>query len=346
MQTTYHKLVLTGSAQSTAAAALVLGGDNGAPTAIGDSSVVGVITRGGASTDRAIPLGLVPADPKEDTMSAPMTTSDIDSDADRALKARYRAIWASGDYPTLAHDLIWSLGAVLVEAVGVTSGQQVLDVAAGSGNVAIRAAETGAVVVASDLTPELFDAGRRAAAERGVEIDWREADAEALPFPDGAFDVVLSCVGVMFAPHHQRSADELVRVTRRGGTLGLVSWTPSGFIGQLFATMKPFSPPPPVGVQPPLLWGDEAHVRGLLGDNMGIIDTQRRTVAITAFPGVSDFRHYFATHYGPTMAVYRFLGNDPERTRKLDRVIDDLAASFTHDGVMEWEYLLLTANRH
>ena len=135
-----------------------------------------------------------------------------DTDADRALKAKHRKVWASGDYPTLAHDLIWTLGPVLVDAGNIHSGQLVLDVAAGSGNVAIPAAERGANVVASDLTPELFDAGRRAAAERGVEIDWREADAEALPFPDGAFDAVLSCVGVMFAPHHQASADELVRV--------------------------------------------------------------------------------------------------------------------------------------
>lgn len=279
-------------------------------------------------------------------MTASSTTSDdIDRDADRALKARHRAMWASGDYPTLAHDLIWSLGAVLVEAVGVAPGQHVLDVAAGSGNVAVRAAEAGAVVVASDLTPELFDAGRRAASERNVDIDWREADAEALPFPDGAFDVVLSCVGVMFAPHHQRSADELVRVTRRGGTLGLVSWTPTGFIGQLFATMKPFSPPPPVGAQAPPLWGDEAHVRELLGEDVEVVDVLRRSVRITAFPGSSDFRQYFATHYGPTMAVYRSLVGDAERTRELDRAIDDIAASFTHDGSMEWEYLLLTARR-
>jgi len=279
-------------------------------------------------------------------MSASSTTaSDLDLDADRALKARHRAVWASGDYPTLAHDLIWSLGTVLVDAVGITPGQQVLDVAAGSGNVAIRAAEAGAVVIASDLTPELFDAGRRAAAERGVDIDWREADAEALPFPDAVFDVVLSCVGVMFAPHHQRSADELVRVMRHGGTLGLISWTPAGFIGQLFATMKPFSPPPPAGAQPPPLWGDEAHVRELIGTSVEVLDVERRTVSVTAFPRSSDFRHYFATHYGPTMAVYRSLADDTERTRELDRAIDDLAARFTNDGAMEWEYLLLTAAR-
>lgn len=268
-----------------------------------------------------------------------------DTDADRALKAKHRKVWASGDYPTLAHDLIWTLGPVLVEAGSIRSGQLVLDVAAGSGNVAIPAAERGANVVASDLTPELFDAGRRAAAERGVEIDWREADAEALPFPDAAFDAVLSCVGVMFAPHHQASADELVRVLRPGGTLGLLSWTPQGFIGQLFATMKPLSPPPPEGAQPPPLWGDEEHVRALLGDRVTAVSAERRTVTVTQFPGASDLRTYFASHYGPTMATYAFNADDASRVAELDQAIDALAARFTHDGVMEWEYLLLTATR-
>ena len=174
-------------------------------------------------------------------MSTTGTVHHSDTDADRALKAKHRSIWASGDYPTLAAELISELGPILVSAAGVRDGQLVLDVAAGSGNVAIPAARTGASVVASDLTPELFDAGRTAAGE--LEIDWRQADVEALPFPDAAFDTVLSCVGVMFAPHHQVSADELVRVCRPGGTLGLINWTPEGFIGQLFATMKPFSPP-------------------------------------------------------------------------------------------------------
>jgi ubiquinone/menaquinone biosynthesis C-methylase UbiE len=273
------------------------------------------------------------------------TTDTSSTEADRALKAKHRSVWASGDYPTLAQDLIWTLGPTLVEASDVRSGQLVLDVAAGSGNVAIPAAERGANVVASDLTPELFDAGRRIAAERGVEIDWREADAEALPFPDSAFDAVLSCVGVMFAPHHKDSADELVRVLRPGGTLGLLSWTPQGFIGQLFATMKPFSPPPPAGAQPPPLWGDEEHVRALLGDRVTDVSAERRSVTVTHFPGTTDFREYFASHYGPTMATYAFNATDPDRVAALDEAIDALAARFTTDGVMEWEYLLLTATR-
>jgi SAM-dependent methyltransferase len=274
-----------------------------------------------------------------------MSITTIDSEADRALKAKHRAVWASGDYPTLAHDLIWSLGPTLVEAAGVNAGQQVLDVAAGSGNVAIPAARTGATVVASDLTPELFDVGRREAREAGLDIDWREADAEALPFPAYVFDTVLSCVGAMFAPHHQATADELVRVCRPGGTIGLLSWTPEGFIGQLFATMKPYVAPPPAGVQPPPLWGDLAHVRELLGDRVEAVETSKASLRVTHFPGRSDFREYFASLYGPTIATYRANADDPARTAELDAAIDEVVARFTHRGVMEWEYLLLTARR-
>ena len=121
---------------------------------------------------------------------------------------------------------------------------------------------------ASDLTPELFESGRRHAASRGLTLEWREADCEALPFGDDAFDPVISCLGVMFAPFHQKIATELVRVTRPGGTIGLLNWTPTGFIGQMFTTMKPDAPPPPPGARPPPLWGDEVHVRGLLGDRV------------------------------------------------------------------------------
>jgi ubiquinone/menaquinone biosynthesis C-methylase UbiE len=140
--------------------------------------------------------------------------------ADHALKAKHRAMWALGDYPTVVADLIPELGARLVEVSGVRRGDRVLDVAAGSGNAAIPAALAGASVVASDLTPELLETGRRRAAEQGAELEWREADAEALPFANAEFDTVISCLGVMFAPHHQPSADELVRVWGAGGTGG------------------------------------------------------------------------------------------------------------------------------
>jgi len=267
---------------------------------------------------------------------------------DADLKARHRAMWALGDYSEVAAEVIPDLGSVLVETCGVRAGDTVLDVACGSGNAAIPAALLGAQVTACDLTPALLEAGRRLAAARGAEISWREGDAESLPFADGTFDVVLSCVGVMFAPHHQASADEVLRVCRPGGTVGLVSWTPEGFVGQMFAAMKPYSPPPPPGSEPPPLWGDEDHVRSLFGDRVVNIVSSRRMVTVDRFDTPDAFRDYFKAKYGPTVAAYRGLANEPERVAAIDRDLADLARRHdrgTATTVMDWEYLLLTAQR-
>ncbi len=159
---------------------------------------------------------------------------------------------------------------------------------------------------------------------------------------------MLSCVGVMFAPHHQAGADELVRVTRPGGTIGLLSWTPEGFIGQMFATMKPYAPPPPPGAQPPPLWGSEEHVRALLGDRVTEVSASRSTVTIDHFRTPADFRDYFKSHYGPTIAVYSFIADDPEKVAALDRELEALAARYDRGDdstVVDWEYLLLTCER-
>lgn len=204
-------------------------------------------------------------------------------------------------------------------------------------------------MVACDLTPELFEAGRRLAAQRGAEVEWRQADAEALPFGDGEFDTVLSCVGVMFAPHHQAAADELVRVCRPGGTIGLLSWTPEGFLGQMLATMKPYAPPPPPGAQPPPLWGDEDHVRALFGDRVTDIEARKQTVLVDRFKSPEEFRDYFKERYGPTIATYRAIADDPARTAALDRDLAELARRHDQGAggstAMEWEYLLFTARR-
>jgi ubiquinone/menaquinone biosynthesis C-methylase UbiE len=269
-------------------------------------------------------------------------------DAERALKDKHRAMWALGDYPTVAAEMIPELGPILVNACGVHPGDKVLDVAAGSGNAAIPAALAGANVVACDLTPELLESGRRQAAERGVDVAWREADAEALPFADGEFDTVLSCVGVMFAPHHQASADELLRVCRPGGTIGLLNWTPEGFIGQMFATMKPYAPAPPPGAQPPQLWGREDHVRALLGDRVTDVAARRQSVRVDHFPVPEAFRDYFKARYGPTIALYRAIAEHPNRVAALDRDLADLVRRHDHGTgttVMDWEYLLLTARK-
>jgi SAM-dependent methyltransferase len=273
------------------------------------------------------------------------STTGTPADADRALKARHRAMWATGDYPALADDLLLELGPRLVAATGIGAGDRVLDVGAGTGNVAIAAAEAGAQVVASDLTPELLAAGRARADRRGVELEWREADAEALPFADGEFDAVVSAIGVMFAPHHRAAADELVRVCRPGGRLGLLSWTPEGFIGQMFATMKPFAPPPPPGAQPPPLWGSEEHVTELLGDRVTGVVTERGALAVDLFAGPEEFRDYFKTRYGPTIAVYGALADEPDRAAELDAALADLVRRFDQGQGLQWEYLLLTATR-
>ena len=268
-----------------------------------------------------------------------------DNEADRALKVKHRALWASGDYPAVAAELIAPLGPALVRACAVKPGDRVLDVAAGSGNAAIPAAAAGAVVTASDLTPELFDAGRRIATDRGVALEWVEADAEALPFADDSFDVVMSCVGAMFAPHHQATADELVRVVRPGGRIGLINWTPEGFIGRLFATMKPYAPPPPPGASPPPLWGSEDHVRMLFADRVSDLATRRETVHMDHCPTPVEFREYWKRNYGPTIAAYRFNADDQALVSALDAELAALGERFLEDGVMSWEYLLVTARR-
>ena len=269
-------------------------------------------------------------------------------EADRALKTKHRAMWAMGNYPTVVTDVVAPLGPILVDAAGIKPGDVVLDVAAGSGNAAIPAARAGARVIASDLTPELLETGQKLAAEAGVQLTWETADAEALPYGDSEFDAVLSCLGVMFAPHHQTSADELIRVCRPGGTIGLLSWTPSGFIGQMFATMRPYAAPPPPGAQPPPLWGSEDHVRELLGDRVEQVRTETRTLRVTHYTSPEAFRDYFKTNYGPTISAYRFIADDPERVAALDHDLAELGQRFdigTDSYVLDWEYLIFIARK-
>jgi len=265
---------------------------------------------------------------------------------DQAVIAKHRTMWATGDYPKLAIDLVAPLGPVLVEATRIGPGDRVLDVAAGTGNAAIPAAQAGADVIASDLCPELLESGRALAAQRGVELQWQEDDAHALPFGDNEFDVVMSSIGVMFAPFQQLAARELVRVCKPGGRIGLISWTPEGHIGQLWAAMKPYAPPPPAGAQPPPLWGNEDHVRGLLGDRVTDVITERQTLTVDHFADGAEFRDYFKTLYGPTIAVYRNIEGDPDRVAALDADIARVGDSgLSSSSTMEWEYLLLTARK-
>jgi SAM-dependent methyltransferase len=279
-------------------------------------------------------------------MTTTSTTPPITATAeDQALKAKHAAMWASGSYPTVVQDIVGSLGGILVDTVAIQSGQRVLDVAAGTGTSALPAARRGAEVVATDLTPELLDVGRVAAAAEGLPLTWRTADAEALPYDDAGFDVVLSCIGVMFAPHHQQAADELVRVCRPGGTIGVLSWTPEGFIGQVFAAMKPYAPPPPPGASPAPLWGRADHVRDLFGDRVTDLVARQQTLPVDRFTTGREFREFMKTNYGPTLAVYRFIAEDPAKSAALDADLDALGERFLQDGTMSWEYLLVTARR-
>ena len=268
----------------------------------------------------------------------------IDMAADRALKAKHRALWALGDYPLVAHEVIPTLGEQLVNWSEIEPGQRVLDVATGDGNAAIPAARAGADVTASDLTPELLEAGR--ARSEGLPIAWEVADAEALPYADATFDAVMSSVGVMFAPHHQLAANEMIRVAKPGGTIALASWTPEGFFGQMFGVMKPYAPPPPPGALPPPLWGDEDHVRGLFGDRITSVRATKQVATISCFDSAVEFAEFFKRNYGPTIVVYRAIGDDAERIATLDNALIGLGRRHGADsGMMKWEYLAFSAQK-
>ncbi|TQM44947.1 class I SAM-dependent methyltransferase [Pseudonocardia cypriaca] len=278
-----------------------------------------------------------------------MATTSAGASAGRQLEAKHRAVWASGDYPGVAAELIPDLGPELVAACGIRAGQRVLDVDAGAGIAALPAAATGADVVASNPTPELIERGRSAAAERGLAVEWVEAEAEALPFPTGGFDAVISCVGVMFAPHPRAAADELLRVCRPGGTIALVNWTPDGFIGGLFATMARFAPPPPPGAPPPL-WGSEERVRELFGDGVTTLAVRHRITAFDQCASPLEFREYWKRDHGPTIALYAASAADPERVAALDSAFLEFLESWNVAPVgrpARWEaqYLLVTATR-
>ncbi len=261
---------------------------------------------------------------------------------DTQLKARHRTMWASGDYPRMVETFLEPLGPRLVEACGIGANDRVLDVASGTGNAAIPAARLGAHVVASDLTPELLEAGRRRA--EGLEIEWTTADAEHLPFESASFDVVMSSIGVMFAPHHQAAADELVRVCRPGGTIGLLSWTPEGMIGALFRTMKPFAPPPPPGVQSPPLWGSEEHLAELFGDRVMFGTLRRDILEITAFERARDYGEHFKAYYGPTI-VARANAAREGREAEFDAALDAFCDEWDRGGHFEKEYLMAVGTR-
>lgn len=258
-------------------------------------------------------------------------------------------VWDMGDYHAFAKATVWPMGPVLVDACEIAPGQRVLDVAAGSGNTAIRAAEAGASVVACDLATRSLEAGRREAEGRGLAIDWVVGDAEDLPFADGEFDVVASSFGAMFAPRQERVADELVRVCRPGGTIGMLNFTPQGLIGDFFAALAPYAPAPEPGASPPPLWGDEEHVRTLFGDRVDAL-ALRRGEYTERVADPAAYRDLLRTTFGPIVAMYEAIRDDRAARAALD---DDLLAfarradSGRPGGPAEYvyEYLLVVTRR-
>lgn len=283
-----------------------------------------------------------------DEMTADHKTA-VTTGRDGELKAATRAAWALGDYHAFAKQTVWELGEVLVRACGISPGQRVLDVAAGTGNTAIRAAQAGADVVASDLTPENFEAGRREAAAHGVELEWVQADAEALAFDGDEFDAVTSSVGAIFAPHHQAVADELLRVCRPGGVIGMINFTPEGLISDFFGAIAPYMPPPPEGALPPPLWGSEEHVRELFGDRVESLEMTRGEYVERADDPVA-YREFFKRTFGPVVATYASLADQPDRLAALDRDFLEFTTRSNRgapDGPAEYpyQYLLVVARK-
>lgn len=253
-----------------------------------------------------------------------------------ALKQGARATWAAGDYPAIAERQLWGVGPRIVRAVAVRPGEDVLDVACGTGNAALRAAQAGGRVVGVDLTPELFAAGRRLAAEAGVQIEWVHGDAEDLPLEDDSFDVVLSTFGCMFAPRHAVTARELARVLRPGGRLGITCWTPEGGMGDFFRTVGAYMPPPSALAEPPALWGSEAHVEELFEGTGVELEFERDVVAPVPFESTDVAIEFLATKFGPMMMARQLT----EVSGRWPELRAELAALYEREEPLEYLMVL------
>ncbi len=261
-----------------------------------------------------------------------------------AVKARQQTAWSSGDYAVIGTTL-QLVGEQLAEACDLGWDEQVLDVAAGNGNATLAAARRGCRVTSSDYVPALLERGaERARAER-LPVAFQTADAEALPFPDGAFDAVISTFGVMFTPDHQRAAAEMARVCRPGGRIGLANWTPEGFIGQLFKTLGRHAPPP-AGVQSPALWGTEAHLRALFGQQATAIEITRRSFNFR-YRSPAHFVEVFRTWYGPVHKAFAALPLEGAKALQSDllELLRRLNVAGPNSLVVPGEYLEVVVRR-
>jgi SAM-dependent methyltransferase len=262
-----------------------------------------------------------------------------------AVKQRQQQTWASGDFAVVAARIVL-VAEQLCDSADLHAGWYVLDVATGSGNAAIAAARLGCSAVGVDYVPALLERGRRRAAAESLDVVLLEGDAEALPFPDASFDAVTSVFGSMFAPDHAQAAAELLRVCRPGGRIALASWTPEGFIGQLFRTVAAHVPPP-AGVPSPMLWGTEGHLRDLFGGGITSLEVTERTFTFR-FPSAEHFVTFFRLWYGPTLKAFAALDDVARDALELDLI--ELARRFDRLGgdaiAIPATYLEAIATRH
>jgi SAM-dependent methyltransferase len=261
-----------------------------------------------------------------------------------AVKSRQQATWSSGDYAVIGTTLAIT-GELLCEAVELRPGQRVLDVAAGNGNATIAAARRWAEVTSTDYVPALLERGRAKAAAERLDVTFQEADAEQLPFADSSFDVVLSVFGVMFTANQEQAAQELLRVCRPGGKIGLANWTPEGFIGHVFRTIGKYVPPPS-GVKSPVLWGTEQRLRELLGDGISELAINRR-LFVFRYRSAEHWLHVFRSYYGPMLKAFAAL--DAAGQAGLARDLTELLQRFNQGGretlAVPSEYVEVVATR-
>ena len=262
-----------------------------------------------------------------------------------AIKQRQQATWASGDYAVIGIRL-QIVGELLAEAADLRAGERVLDVAAGNGNATLAAARRFATVTSTDYVPHLLDKAAVRARADGLAVEFRVADAESLPFDDGSFDVALSTFGAMFAPDHDRTAEELLRVVRPGGRIGLASWTPEGFIGELFRVMGAHVPPP-AGVRSPVRWGDESYLVGLFGRQAADIRCTRRTFNFR-YRSAAHWIEVFRTYYGPTHKAFAALDGQGQTRLHADlvKLLEWHNVAGPRSLVVPGEYLEAVITRH
>jgi ubiquinone/menaquinone biosynthesis C-methylase UbiE len=282
---------------------------------------------------------------KGTSMTSTTTSSTTTGTPDLTeLRDKQQKVWSSGDYNKIAA-LTVPVSEHLVDHVGVMPGERVLDIATGTGHVALAAARRSAKATGIDYVPELLDIARLRAQAEELDIEFVQSDAEDLPYGDATFDVVLSAIGVMFAADHARAARELVRVCRPGGRIGLASWTPEGFVGGMLAAVGRHVTPP-AGAQPATRWGVEAVVAELLGDDVTDVTSVTETVR-QRFARPEDFADLFLTYYGPTFSAASRLDEDGRASLRADLV--ELADSFDKDAgngvIVDWEYRIVTATR-